>query len=246
MPKRKHLKDTQWTRNIVCNHQQTNSRLIDQEDIFFSYRWENYQLWWKNILMMKMIITVKIIFITSSKWLESTLKRNQSMNELFIKSFINDIDWRIIKEEKSWSYAWRFYHKTLRMVQESFITIQDLIWENIIQSKKFWLRERFLCSYKDYSGSYKVKRTSLFVVLKITNILELLSCYLLTCFLRRFQLECSWQCFDLVKLTKTSSSTQRTKQMTNMNFWAMPKISIIKIKNKFYSLCLIKRRNNLS
>jgi len=144
MPKRKHLNDTQWIRNIVCNHQQNNSRLIDQEDIFFSYRWEHYQLWWKNILMMKMIITVKIIFITSSKWLESTLKRNQSMNELFIKSFINDIDWRIIKEEKSWSYAWRFYHKTLRMVQESSITIQDLIWKNIIQSKKFWLRERFL------------------------------------------------------------------------------------------------------
>jgi len=28
------------------------------------------------------------------------------MNELFIKSFINDIDWRINKEESSWSYAW--------------------------------------------------------------------------------------------------------------------------------------------
>jgi len=50
---------------------------------------------------MKMIITVEIILITSSKWLESTLKRNQSLNELFIKSFINGIDWRIIKEENS-------------------------------------------------------------------------------------------------------------------------------------------------
>jgi len=52
-----------------------------------------------NVLMMKMITTLEIILITSSKWLESTLKRNQSMNELFIKSFVN---WRIIKVENSW------------------------------------------------------------------------------------------------------------------------------------------------
>jgi len=110
MPKLKHLKDTQCTRKIVYNHRdelweelhhQNNSRLIDQEDIIFWYRKEHYQLWWKNVLMMKMIITVKIILITSSKWLESTLKRNKSMNKLFIKSFVNDIDWRIIEEENS-------------------------------------------------------------------------------------------------------------------------------------------------
>jgi len=34
--------------------------------------------------------------------------------ELFIKLFINDIDWRIIKDETSLSYAWRFYRKILR------------------------------------------------------------------------------------------------------------------------------------
>jgi len=58
-----------------------------------------------NVLMMKMITTLKIIVITSSKWLESTLKRNQSINELFIKSFVN---WRIIKVENSWSYGRQF------------------------------------------------------------------------------------------------------------------------------------------
>jgi len=175
MPKLKHLKDTKWqeTRDELWeeSHRQNNSRLIDQEDIVFSYRKEHYQLWWKNVLMMKMIITVKIILSTSSKWLESTLKRNQSMNKLFIKWFINDIDWRIIKEESSWSYAWRFYHKTLRMVQESSITFQDMIWENINQSKEFWLRERFLMFLWRLFWSYKVKRTSLFDVLKIVNIL---------------------------------------------------------------------------
>jgi len=50
----KHLKDTQWTRNIVCNHQeelcdklhhqQNNSRLINQECIVISYKREHYQL----------------------------------------------------------------------------------------------------------------------------------------------------------------------------------------------------------
>jgi len=117
MPKLKHLKDTQWTRNIVCNHQeklwdkshhqQNNSRLINREFIVISYRREHYQLRWKNFLMMRMHITLENILIISSKWLESTLKRNQFMNELFIKSLINDIGWRNIKEENSWSYAWR-------------------------------------------------------------------------------------------------------------------------------------------
>jgi hypothetical protein len=87
---------------------------------------------------MRMHITLKIILIISSKWLESTLKRNQFMNELFIKSFINDIYWRNIKEENSWSYTWRFYHKRLMMVKESSITIQDMIWENRNQSNEFW------------------------------------------------------------------------------------------------------------
>ena len=53
MPKLKHLKDTQWTRNIVYNHQdklwdkshhqQNNSRLINREFIVISYRREQYQ-----------------------------------------------------------------------------------------------------------------------------------------------------------------------------------------------------------
>jgi len=51
--------------------------------------------------MMKMIITVEFILINYVikiiKLLESTLMRNQSMNELFI----NEIDRRIIKEEIS-------------------------------------------------------------------------------------------------------------------------------------------------
>ena len=137
MPKLKHLKDTQWTRNIVCNHreelwdklyhQQNNSRFINREGIVISYRREHHQLWWKNLLMIRMPITLEIILIISSKWLESTLKRNQFMNELFINSLINDISWRNIKEEISWSYAWRFYHKRLRMIQESPITFQDII-----------------------------------------------------------------------------------------------------------------------
>jgi len=79
MPKLKHLKDTQWTRNIVCNHQeklwdkshhqQNNSRLINQECIVISYRREHYQLRWKNALEMRMHITLEIILIISSKWL---------------------------------------------------------------------------------------------------------------------------------------------------------------------------------
>jgi len=93
-----------------------------------------------NALMMKMIITLEIILITSSKWLESTLKINQSMNELFIKSFIN---WIINKDENSWSYARRFYHKRLRMIQETSIIIQDMIWETINQSNEFLLWKRF-------------------------------------------------------------------------------------------------------
>jgi len=137
MPKLKHLKDAQWTRNIVYNHQeklwgklhhqQNNSRLINLECIVILYIREHYQLRWKNVLMMRMHITLEIILIISSKWLELTLKRNQFMNELFVKSFINDIDWRNIKEN-SWLYVWRFYHKRFMMVQKSSITIQDMIW----------------------------------------------------------------------------------------------------------------------
>jgi len=48
--------------------------------------------------MKRMPLTLEIILIISLKGLESTLKRNQFMNELFIKSFINDIDWKNIKE----------------------------------------------------------------------------------------------------------------------------------------------------
>jgi len=134
MPKLKHLKDIQWTKNIVCNHQeklwdkshhlQNNSRSINRECIVILYRREYYQLRWKNVLMTRMHITLEISLIILSKWLKSTLKRNQFMNEFFVKSFINDIDWRNIKEENSWS----LYHKRLMMVQESFIIIQDMIW----------------------------------------------------------------------------------------------------------------------
>jgi len=123
MAKLKHLKDTQWTRNIVCNHreeiwdklhhQQNNSRFVNRKGIVISYRREHYELWWKNVIMIRIPITLEIILVITSKWLESTLKRNQFIKELFI----NDVDWRIIKEENSWSYAWRFYHKRLRMIQ---------------------------------------------------------------------------------------------------------------------------------
>lgn len=54
--------------------------------------------------------------------------------ELFIKLFINDIDWRIIKDETSILYAWRFYRKILRTIQEFPITIQD---KNRNQAKQF-------------------------------------------------------------------------------------------------------------
>jgi len=76
MPKLKHLKDTQWTRYIVCNHQeelcdklhhqQNNSRLINRECIVISYRRKHYQLRWKKVLMMMMHITLEIILIISS------------------------------------------------------------------------------------------------------------------------------------------------------------------------------------
>jgi len=136
----------------------------------------------KNVLMMKMIITLEIILITSLKWLESTLKRNQSMNELFMKSFIN---WRIIKEGNSWSYAWRFYHNRLRKIQESSIIFQDMILEKRNQSKEFSLWERFLMFLQGTFWSYKVKRTFSVDVFKDNTYLHLLS-YLLMCFVRMF------------------------------------------------------------
>jgi len=77
------------------------------------------------------------------------------MNELFIKSIINDIDWRNIKEESSRSYAWRFYHKRLMMVQESSITIQDIIWRIEINQRNFEFEKGFSCSYKYLSGHTK-------------------------------------------------------------------------------------------
>jgi hypothetical protein len=119
---------------------------------------------------MRMHITLEISLIISSKWLESTLKRNQFINKLFINSLINDIGWRNIKEENSWSYAWRFYHKRLMMVQEYSITIQDIIWENRNQSDEFWLWERSLMFLQRTFWSYKVKVTSSFIILRITNI----------------------------------------------------------------------------
>jgi hypothetical protein len=77
------------------------------------------------------------------------------MNELFIKSFINDIDWRIIKEENLQSYAWRFYHKRLMMVQESSITIQDIIWRIEINQRNFDFEKGFSCSYKYHYAHIK-------------------------------------------------------------------------------------------
>jgi len=157
MPKLKHLKDTQWTRNIVCNHQdklwdkshhqQNNSKLINQEFIVISYRREHYQLQWKNVLMMRMHITLKNILIIL-------------MNELFIKSLINDIGWRNIKEENSWSYARRFYHKRLMMVQESSITIQDMIWRIEINQSNFVFEKCFSYFYKYHSGHTKWRKHS--------------------------------------------------------------------------------------
>lgn len=129
--------------------------------------------------MTRMHITLEISLIISSKWLESTLKRNQFMNELFINSLINDIGWRNNKEENSWSYAWRFYHKRLMMVQESSITIQDMIWRIEINQRNCAFEKGFSCSYKYHSGHTKWRKHLHLMVLKgnknITIIIILLS-----------------------------------------------------------------------
>ena len=145
MPKLKHLKDTQCTRNIVWNHQeklwdksdhqQNNSRLINREYIV---REENIinsderMFSWQGCILHS-----KSVSSFHQNDYKSTLKRNQFINKLFINSLINDIGWRNIKEENSWSYAWRFYHKRLMMVQESSITIQDMIWRMEINQRNF-------------------------------------------------------------------------------------------------------------
>ena len=152
-------------------NQQNNSRLINRECIVISYRREHYQLWWKNVLMKRMSLTLEIILIIWLKGLESTLKRNQFMNELFIKSFINDIDWKNIKEENSWSYAWRFYHKRFRMIEESSI-IFFKIWSGRIEinQRNFYFEKGFSCSYKEHSGHTKWREHLHLMFLKITHI----------------------------------------------------------------------------
>ena len=62
-------------------------------------------------------------------------------------------------EENSWSYARRFHHKRLRMIQESSIIIQDMIWENRNHTNEFWLWERFIMLLQRIFCLYKVKRT---------------------------------------------------------------------------------------
>ena len=99
-----------------------------------------------------MFSTLEIIHVISSKWLGSILKRNQFINiELFIKLFINDIDWRIIKDETSLSYARRFYRKIHRIIQEVYITIQYMISKNRNQTKQFRDWERFFMSLIEHS-----------------------------------------------------------------------------------------------
>lgn len=109
----------------ALHHQQNSSMIIDQEYIIIKENMIKYDKimlsWWTCSLVHQND--------KNQHW-----RRNQSKNELFIKSFINN-DWRIIKEERSWSYAWKSYHKGLWMIQESFITIQDMISANWNQTK---------------------------------------------------------------------------------------------------------------
>ena len=129
-----------------------------------------------NVLIIKMIVTLEIIFITSSKWLESAMKRNQSMNELFIKSFIN---WRLIKEENSWSIIWKKIHD--HMHEDSII--KDFGWSKNLPSlfkiwfgrieinqMNFYFEQGFSGSYKEHSGHTKWREHPHLMFLKITNI----------------------------------------------------------------------------
>jgi len=113
-----------------------------------------------------------LILVISSNWLESILKRNQFMNiELFIKSLINDIDSRIIKDENSWSYAWRFYHKRLWMIHGFSITIQDMIWKNRNQTKQFSLWKWFLMSLIEHYRHTTILVETIILQLNNLNIL---------------------------------------------------------------------------
>jgi len=105
-------------------------------------------------------------------------------------------------EENSWSYAQRFYHKRIRMIQESSIIFQVMIWENRNQSKELLLWERFLMFLQRTFWSYKVKRLSSLDVFKDNTYLHLLSCYLLMCFVKMFQWECSWERSEFKKINK--------------------------------------------
>jgi len=154
------------------------------------------------------------------------------MNELFI-------NWRTIKEENSWSYAWRFYHNRHRMIKESSIIFQDMIRDNRNQSKEFLLWERFLMFLQRTFWSYKVKRTSSLYVF-FNTYLHLLSCYLLMYFVRMFQWECSREHYDLVKITKHLHQSK-------WQIWSFDKCQECaesKIKKNCYSFYLTKRRIN--
>ena len=70
--------------------------------------------------------------------------------------------------------------------------------------------------------------------------LHLLSCYLLMCFVRMFQWECSRERFDLAKITKHLHQSK-------WQIWSFDKCqecSESKIKKNYYSLCLTKRMIN--
>jgi len=122
------------------------------------------------------------------------LKRNQPMNELFI-------NWRIIKEENSWSYTWRFYHNRHRMIQKSSIIFQDMIRENRNQSNEFFTLRKV--SHVLTKNILVIQSEENILTLYFFNTyLHLLSCYLLMCFVRMFQWECSRERSDLAKITK--------------------------------------------
>jgi len=70
--------------------------------------------------------------------------------------------------------------------------------------------------------------------------LHLLSCYLLMCFVRMFQWECSRERSDLAKITKHLHQSK-------WQIWSFDKCQECaesKIKKNCYSLCLTKRRIN--
>ena len=69
-----------------------------------------------------------------------------------------------------------------------------------INQRNFFL-ERFLMFSQRTFWSYKVKRISSLYIF-FNTYLHLLSCYLVMCFVRMFQWECSRERSDLAKITK--------------------------------------------